>query len=45
MSARTRFDDYRKMADAILAGDAATAERVSRTHIARTAKIVRSRLA
>jgi len=45
MTAPVRFEDYARMAEAILAGDAAAAETVARKHIARTAALVRQRAA
>lgn len=44
LSDETRFDDYTRMAEAILAGDAAEAERASRAHIARTQELVRAQI-
>jgi len=40
----TRLDDYTRLAEAILAGDGAEAERASRDHIARTQDLVRAQL-
>lgn len=37
----TRFEDYRRMIDTILAGDGAAAETAARIHIANTAALVR----
>lgn len=42
LSDETRFDDYSRMAEAILAGNGPEAERASRDHIARTAALVRA---
>lgn len=41
----TRFEDYARMAKAILAGDGAAAEAAARRHIARTIMLVRRRSA
>ncbi len=41
MTAPVRFEDYARIREAILAGDAAAAETAARKHIARTAALVR----
>lgn len=41
LSSETRFEDYTRMADAILAGDGTAAEAAARDHIAKTAALVR----
>lgn len=45
ITAPARFEDYARMSEAILAGDAAAAETAARQHIARTAALVRQRAA
>lgn len=45
MTAPVRFEDYARMSEAILAGDAAAAETAARKHISRTAALVRQRAA
>lgn len=43
LSAESRFEDYARLADAILAGDSAAAEAAARSHTAKTAELVRER--
>ena len=45
LTARARFEDYGRMADAIFAGDGVAAEAAARKHIAKTAALVRRRSA
>jgi DNA-binding FadR family transcriptional regulator len=43
LSPRTRFEDYARMAEAILAGDGAAAEAAARRHVAKTITLIRRR--
>lgn len=43
LAAETRFEDYSRIADAILAGESEAAEAAARDHIAKTAALVRQR--
>ncbi len=45
LTTRARFEDYARMAEAILAGDGAAADAAARRHIAKTAALVRQRSA
>ena len=42
LSPETRFEDYRRMVEAVLSGDPEAAERAARVHMARTIELVRT---